>query len=119
MAVYLAQMVNGVATSKLMLDKQSHSIGRRSENDIMIDDNAVSSRHAVIEAREDPYLDGHFNFFLKDLGSTNGTYVNDLEIKAERRLNNYDLIKIASHLFKFVDEDAEQDGSGTTLEIRE
>ncbi len=119
MAVYLAQIINGVAASKFMLDKQTHSIGRRSENDLMIDDTAVSSRHAVIDAREDEYLEGHFNFFLKDLGSTNGTYVNDLEIKGERRLNNYDIIKIASHQFKFIDEDAEQDGSGTTLELKE
>lgn len=119
MAVYLAQMINGVAASKFMLDKQSHTIGRRSDNDIMIDDAAVSSHHAVIDAREDEYLDSHFNFFLKDLGSTNGTYVNDLEIKGERRLNNYDMIKFASHQFKFIDEDAEQHGSGTILEIKE
>jgi pSer/pThr/pTyr-binding forkhead associated (FHA) protein len=117
MAVYLAQMVNGVASHRILLDKQLHSIGRRSDNDILIDDTAVSGHHAVIEAREDDYLDGHFGFFLKDLNSTNGTYVNDLEITEERRLNNYDLIRFASHIFKFIDEDAEHDGSGTTLDL--
>jgi len=119
MTVYLAQIVNGVAASKFILDKQRHTIGRRSDNDIMIDDAAVSSHHAVIDAREDEYLDGHFKFFLKDMGSTNGTYVNDLEIKGERRLNSFDMIKIASHQFKFIDEEAEHVGTGTILEIKE
>lgn len=119
MAVYLGQLLNGVVVNKFPLDKQKHTIGRHTDNDIIIDDTSVSSRHAVIEAREDQYLDGHFQFFLKDLGSTNGTYVNELEIKAERRLNNFDLVKFASHLFKFIDEDATQVGTGTTLEMKE
>ena len=119
MAVYLGQLLNGVVVNKFPLDKQKHTIGRQSGNDIMIDDSSVSSRHAVIEAREDDYLDGHFQFFIKDLGSTNGTYVNELELKGERRLNNYDLVKFASHVFKFIDEEAAQDGTGTTLEMPE
>jgi pSer/pThr/pTyr-binding forkhead associated (FHA) protein len=117
MAVFLGQLVNGVVVSKFFLDKQKHTIGRNPNNDLMVDDSSVSSHHAVIEAREDSYLDGHFNFFIKDLGSTNGTLVNDLEIKGERRLVNYDMVKIASHLFRFIDEEEAQSGSGTTMEF--
>ena len=117
MAVFLGQLVNGVVVSKFFLDKQKHTIGRHPSNDLMVDDSSVSSHHAVIEAREDNYLDGRFNFFIKDLGSTNGTFVNDLEIKGERRLANYDLIKFASHLFRFIDEEEAQSGTGTTMEV--
>lgn len=116
MAVFLGQLVNGVIVSKFFLDKQKHTIGRHSKNDLIIDDSSVSSNHAVIEARPDDYLDGHFNFFLKDLGSTNGTFVNDIEIKAERRLTNYDMVKFASNNFRFIDEEEAQSGTGTTME---
>ena len=45
------------------------SLGRSSVNDVVIDDPAASSHHCVIVRRENRYT-------LRDLGSTNGTFVN-------------------------------------------
>lgn len=118
MAVFLGQLSNGIIVNKFPLDKQKHTLGRHPDNDIAIDDSSVSARHAVIEARDDQYLDGHFNFFIKDLGSTNGTYVNDMAVKGERRLKNFDIVRLASqHQFKFIDEAEDQLGTGTTLDL--
>jgi len=100
----LAQLNDGVVTNRFQLDKQTHTIGRHPGNDLIIDDASVSSRHAVIDAREDNYLDGYFQFVIKDLGSTNGTFVNDLEIKGERKLSSGDMVRIAWTSFKFIDE---------------
>jgi len=49
------------------------SIGRDIDNDLSIDDEAVSSQHARIK-----YENG--NWLLEDLNSTNGTFLNDMRI---------------------------------------
>ncbi len=99
----LAQLIDGVVGNKFTLDKQLHHIGRHPKNDILLDDVAVSSQHAVIEARENGYFEGYCEFVLKDLGSTNGTFVNDERI-AEQRLANGDLVRIAWNTFRFIDD---------------
>lgn len=99
----LVQIVDGVAGNKFTLDKKSHSIGRNPKSDIFLDDVAVSSHHAVIEAREQSYFEGYCDFILRDLGSTNGTYVND-EPVSEQKLVNGDIVKIAWNLFRFIDD---------------
>ena len=47
---------------------QSCTIGRKQSNDIVIDNLAVSGKHAVIESVST-------NFVLRDLESTNGTFI--------------------------------------------
>jgi pSer/pThr/pTyr-binding forkhead associated (FHA) protein len=108
----LAQLIDGVVANKFTLDKQAHTLGRNSRNDIVIDDVAVSSQHAAIEARENSYFEGYCDFILKDLGSTNGTYINDERI-AEQKLVNGDLVRIAWNTFRFID-DNEVDLEKTT-----
>jgi hypothetical protein len=62
------------------------TIGRTPENDISFEtDSNVSRRHAEIERRAD-------GFYLRDLGSSNGTAVNGIPIQAETRLQNGDYI---------------------------
>ncbi|MGE9270367.1 MAG: FHA domain-containing protein [Verrucomicrobiales bacterium] len=51
---------------RFALDRKSVSLGRGSENDIVIDSSSVSVNHAVMERLEGGYQ-------LRDLGSTNGT----------------------------------------------
>lgn len=99
----LVQLIDGVVGNKFTLDKQSHSIGRHPKSDIVLDDVAVSSQHAVIEAREHSYFEGHCDFILRDLGSTNGTYVNEERIM-EQKLVNGDLVNIAWTTFRFIDD---------------
>lgn len=70
------------------------AIGRSTTLDIPIDDENVSRRHAEI------YLDGNA-VRIKDLDSTNGTFVNSQRV-TEAVLNDGDLILIGRVLFKFI-----------------
>ena len=57
------------AGSKFLIDKDVTTAGRHPESDIFLDDVTVSRRHAEFRR-----LDG--KFFVHDVGSLNGTYVN-------------------------------------------
>jgi pSer/pThr/pTyr-binding forkhead associated (FHA) protein len=57
------------AGSNFVIDKDVTTAGRHPESDIFLDDVTVSRRHAEIRRRDD-------RFFVRDLGSLNGTYVN-------------------------------------------
>jgi diguanylate cyclase (GGDEF)-like protein len=68
--------------------------GRTAQNGIPLDDDAVSRRHARIAWAGS-------SFIVSDLGSTNGTYVNDVSVR-ERTLHDGDQIKIGHTIFKFI-----------------
>lgn len=70
------------------------AIGRGTENGIVLDIDNVSRRHALVRR----VCDG---FEIEDLGSTNGTRVNDREAHRER-LRNGDLVKVGSAILKFL-----------------
>ena len=72
---------------------QPASIGRLSDNTVVIDHPAVSGRHARI------YREGH-DYVLEDLKSTNGTFVNDKPIE-RHTLAEGDLILIGKHTLSF------------------
>ncbi len=71
------------------------TIGRDISNSITIDLDNVSRRHARLVQRED-------KVFLQDLGSTNGTFLNDEEVKGEVPLRSGDLVKVGGAIFKFL-----------------
>jgi pSer/pThr/pTyr-binding forkhead associated (FHA) protein len=72
------------------LDKDQINIGRSKENDIVIDNIAVSRRHAQIERK------GGTSYFLRDLNSANGTFLNGGQIDAnDHELRDGDAIGIA------------------------
>lgn len=64
-------------------------MGRDKGNDIQISDNLVSRKHLIIQKIKDAY-------FVKDLGSTNGTYINNEKIAADKyyKLQHNDVIKL-------------------------
>mgnify|MGYP001765262258 CR=1 FL=1 len=70
-------------------------IGRSSKADIQVDQDSVSRNHAKLT------LDGG-RLTIEDLGSTNGTIVNDEHIEGPARLRNGDFIKIGRTIFKFI-----------------
>ena len=72
---------------------QSCTIGRKQSNDIVIDNLAVSGKHAVIESVS-------ANFVLRDLESTNGTFINKEKV-TQRNLRHKDLITIGKHELLF------------------
>jgi pSer/pThr/pTyr-binding forkhead associated (FHA) protein len=68
------------------------NLGRGSDCDIQLDDPQVSRHHAVIR-----FLEGRF--FIKDLGSSNGTFVNK-ELVSLNPLDNGDLIQVGDTLLR-------------------
>jgi diguanylate cyclase (GGDEF)-like protein len=71
------------------------TIGRDAKNGIVLDLDNVSRRHASIATRGN-------RSFVKDLGSTNGTYLNGKELLEETPLRSGDNIKIGGCIFKFL-----------------
>jgi diguanylate cyclase (GGDEF)-like protein len=76
------------------LEAPSILVGRSNTSDIQIDQESVSRNHAKI-------INTGKSVILRDLGSTNGTYVND-DLIDERVLRDGDLIKIGRTIFKFL-----------------
>ena len=79
---------------KYNLNSASLVIGRSSKCDIQIDQESVSRNHSKI-------VNTGKSILIRDLGSTNGTYVNDEPID-EYVLRDGDLIKIGRTIFKFL-----------------
>jgi two-component system, cell cycle response regulator len=88
---------------KFELDSDEVLIGRDVKSDIIIDSVSVSRKHAMIYKNYyNPDNSEYFSsFWVKDLGSTNGTYVRDKQITNEK-LKNGDTVKIGSTIYKFI-----------------
>ena len=86
-------------TSKetINLTKQRISIGRNKNNQIVINNNTISKDHAIIEFDED------YNCTIKDLNSSNGTYVNGQKLKKiPWKLRTGDKIKFGKYDLQYV-----------------
>ena len=71
-------------------------LGRRSDNDVVVDENWVSRQHALI-------IETSTGFALRDLNTTNGTFVNGGRIgPAEHLLNHGDSIRLAGSQVSFI-----------------
>src|SRR5947208_6158943 len=81
---------------EIPLDKPRLTIGRKLVNDLVIDDPAVSGHHVLIFSQDGA-------FFIEDLGSTNGTFVNDGKIQ-KGKLNNSDRVAVGQHVLIYKDE---------------
>ncbi|ADO72275.1 GGDEF domain-containing protein [Stigmatella aurantiaca] len=80
---------------KYDLSRSEILIGRSSKSDISLDQESVSRNHACITNTVK-------GVFIQDLGSTNGTFVNDDAVKSAQELRNGDLVKIGRTIFKFI-----------------
>ncbi len=70
-------------------------IGRSSRCDIRVDQDSISRQHATLS------LEGKVAT-IADMGSTNGTFVNDELVAGSRELQNGDFIKIGRTIFKYI-----------------
>ncbi len=94
------------------MSKERYTIGRLPDNDVRIDNPAVSGHHSLI-------INILNDSFLEDLNSTNGTYVNGKLIK-KHALQHGDVITIGHHQLRFADQQtgaAEQDEFEKTMVI--
>ncbi len=100
MAAKLILSMDGVQIKEYPLVKERITIGRKSSNDIVIDNLGVSGEHAaIVTILQDS--------FLEDLDSTNGLNVNGLPAK-KHFLQNSDEIEIGKHTLKYVTDQVSQ-----------
>jgi pSer/pThr/pTyr-binding forkhead associated (FHA) protein len=90
----LVLSLDGVVLREINLSKERTTVGRRSHNDVVIDNLAVSGEHAVI-------FQSGGDLYLEDLGSTNGTTVNGQPIK-KHLLQSGDTIEIGKYKLRFL-----------------
>jgi hypothetical protein len=100
----LVMSLDGVVLREIGLSKERTTLGRRSHNDLVIDNLAVSGEHAVI------FFSGS-DAYLEDLGSTNGTTVNGQPVK-KHLLQSGDTIEIGKYRLRYL-----TDGSSAGDEI--
>ena len=70
------------------------SIGRAGEADVRIEDRFASGVHCRIYSRGAAY-------FIEDLNSTNGTYLNGGQLRGEAQLSDLDEVRIGDTEFRF------------------
>ena len=80
---------NLVLKEYVLSDGAKLSIGRHSENDIVLKDMGVSRHHATVEGREQKLL-------VFDTGSKNGTIVNGTKVESAE-LHHGDIVKIGKN----------------------
>lgn len=95
----LIQYANGVPAIKFSLEELQTCIGRGMDSDICIVDKYVSKQHAMIEVKQKSDQKEK-DFYLRDMDSTNHTYVNDVRVKTVR-LKDKDIIRIGEEEFVF------------------
>ena len=86
--------MDGQVLKEIPLSKERITIGRKAQNDVQIDNLAVSGEHAVIVSVMD-------DAFLEDLGSTNGTMVNGKAVK-KHFLQDNDVVELGKYKLKYV-----------------
>jgi hypothetical protein len=104
----LVLSLDGVVLREVTLTKDRTTIGRRSHNDVVIDNLAVSGEHAVMIAN------GH-DTYLEDLGSTNGTTVNGQPIK-KHLLQSGDTVEIGKYRLRYQIDGASNDDNGVDID---
>jgi pSer/pThr/pTyr-binding forkhead associated (FHA) protein len=87
---------NAAVLKEIAISKDSVSVGRKAENDIVIDNPAISAHHCRIT------LEGG-TYFVEDLESTNGTFVNQKRVK-KSGLHHNDVVGLAKHALVFVED---------------
>jgi pSer/pThr/pTyr-binding forkhead associated (FHA) protein len=103
--------LDGTVLAEYNMNKERYTIGRLPDNDIRIDNPAVSGHHSLI-------INILNDSFLEDLNSTNGTYVNGKLIK-KHALQHGDVITAGHHQLRFVEDDeAQQDEFEKTMVIQ-
>jgi hypothetical protein len=92
--------LDGQTLAEYNMTKERYTVGRLPDNDIRIDNAAVSGHHSLL-------INILNDSFLEDLNSTNGTYVNGKLIK-KHALQHGDVITVGHHQLRYVDDQSQQ-----------
>jgi pSer/pThr/pTyr-binding forkhead associated (FHA) protein len=87
---------NAAVIKEIPFDKPVLTVGRKADNDIVIDNPAISGHHCKISLQGGTYM-------VEDLDSTNGTFVNEKRIK-QSGLHDNDVVGLAKHALVFVED---------------
>jgi hypothetical protein len=90
----IASLTGGTAQEVWPLFEEEYLVGRADGNAIVINDSTVSSKHARI-------FRGADGFYLEDLQSRNGTFVNGEPVTQKRRLADHDVIRFGRMIVTF------------------
>jgi len=88
------------------------TIGRAQDNDIVINNLALSRRHAQVE-----FVDGAYE--IVDLGSQNGVYSGNERVKGAKRLADNETISLGTYKFAFHLESSDQPQTSSTRDASE
>lgn len=107
---HLVVTIEDKLVGEFPINKEKMTIGRKPDNDICINNLAISSYHSQIITVLD-------SSFLEDLNSTNGTYVNARLVK-KHALEDGDLIDIGNYRIRYVGNEPQEESSedGDVLE---
>jgi pSer/pThr/pTyr-binding forkhead associated (FHA) protein len=101
--VRVAKLVGDPGRRSYLLPLRAVTIGRNDRCDVVIEDDSVSRRHARICER-------HGRYWLADLGSMNGTYLEGDPITDERELRQGARVRLGGVSLKFTTVDADEGG---------
>jgi diguanylate cyclase (GGDEF)-like protein len=85
----------GLLGKRYVLEKSPLRIGRGGDNHIVLEGDSVSRRHAHFERRAGAW-------FIVDDGSTNGTFLNEEQVKGDATLTNGDRVKVGPSILKYL-----------------
>jgi hypothetical protein len=105
----LIATVKGVEVKHVFLHKDRTTLGRKPGNDIVLDTLVVSGQHCAFD------LVGVADVYLTDLGSTNGTCVNDRMVKERTQLHDGDVIAIGPYRIRYLQASEAPSTFGGTL----
>ncbi len=81
--------------SDVVLNSAPLTVGRGEQNDIELEgDDFASAQHARFEPRQD-------GVWIADMGSTNGTYVNGIQLERPRKLAQGDIVRVGQTDFQY------------------
>ena len=108
-AVLRWQSEDGGKLALYLQPEEVVDIGRQLNNDLQIKSPQVSLQHAIVNWRDQA-------FYIKDLNSETGTYLNNEEVGEPRKLQNGDEIKIGEVTLRYYSLDKISEVEGTPVE---
>lgn len=94
----LVQYSGAILGKRYPLSSLETKIGRSPEADITIPEASVSRIHAKLSLEEEAV-------FIEDVGSANGTYINDQKVSVKTPLKDQDMIRLGTVILKFFSSD--------------